>query len=151
MSIDHLKHSPEAVKAAIEASEKSIAKLRKPVHYKVDTEPSEPLEPELLAVREQLPLKYQHYSDLKAGQGGENLSADKEFLEFFKDLNPNYKALFKDWVDEQQIWTPETFHKNIEFFRTNYSLFLSDQEAVQALTFLFKDKYSDIETTKKKV
>ncbi len=143
------KFTPEEVVAANEAAEQAHSQIRQLLHS--DTEPPAPLDPELLQVREQLPFAYIVYTDSKEQEGETNPSIDKEFLEFFKDLNPSYKALFRDFVDEKQIWTPEIFHKKIEFFKFNYSLPLSDTEAVQALTFLNKEKYPDIETTKQKV
>jgi hypothetical protein len=146
---DTPKFTPETTKAATKAAKTAIDTLATPVH--ADTEPFEPLSPELLQFREQLPFAYIAYSDSKEQKEGKNLSADKEFLEFIKNLNPNYRALFRDFVDEKQIWTPETFHEKIEFFKSNFSLPLSDQEAIQALTFLNKDQNPILEVAQKKV
>jgi hypothetical protein len=161
---DRSKHSPEQAiaaakaaekeksqKEANEAAQKSIDTIGQPFHYHSDTEPPETLTPELLAIREQLPFAYIVYNDSKEQKAEKNFFIDKEFLEFISTLNSNYLALFKDFVDEKEIWTPETFHEKMEFFKSNYSLPLSDAEAILALNFLNKEQNPTIEIAQKKV
>ena len=149
--MSEIKFTPEEAKAAAEASDKAIDALRKPDHYHSDTVPPEPLSQDLQEVREQLPFAYIAYSDIQEQKGEKNLSVDKKFLEFIKNLNSNYTALFKDFVDNKELWTPEQFEKNMEFFKTNYSLPLTDTEAIQALTFLNKEQNPTPEMAQKKV
>lgn len=149
---EHSRPNPDkklSQKAAEEAYQKALEALGKPIHS--DTESPQPFSPELQAVRDQLPSEYQVYSDRKEELGEPNLYSNKEFLEFFSTLNSNYIALFKDFVDKKEIWNPETFQEKMEFFKSNYSLPLTDEEAVHALPFLNKEQNPTIEIAQKKV
>ncbi len=122
---------------------------------------------ELLKLQSRLPEDYLVYGDLQEEKGEKNLPATKEFLEFIKDLNPAYLKFFNQLLEQnltqanpdnkkgfdnkeiQGIWVE--YERKLEFLRTNYSLPITDGEAVQALTFLNKEQNSTIEIAQKKV
>lgn len=105
-----------------------------------------------------LSAEYQVFWDKRAGEGqGLPPEKEKELFEFVDNLNPNYLQFLnkmldskitksrlenKSDVEKKNDWEKSCieFEKQLEFFRNNYALPLNDEEAIEALMFLQKDK-----------
>ncbi len=111
--------------------------------------------------------EYLVYADRRAEVKGENLFSKPEFLEFLNNVNPNYLNFFnnllennlkqanpdnkKSFDDEEIKEIFAEYERKLEFLRTNYSVGLSDQEAVQALVFLNEQQNPTPEIAQEKV
>jgi len=102
---------------------------------------------------------YQVFWDQSTEKGKElqtKTEKSKEFLKFVGELNPRYRDFLKDRLEKKLVGVSvreqevilETYEKNLEFFRNNYLLPLTDPEAVEALQFIQKDS---LEVAAKKV
>lgn len=81
-------------------------------------------------VAERLPISSSKNAP-KTMEAEEKFEAD--FRDFLNSRNENFRQIFKNLVDEKEIWAPEEFQKKMELLKNTYSLQLTDEEAVTAL------------------